>query len=524
MSDSERSILDEAWDDAIGGLDWVKSVLFGQFPIDRPKSAIVADMMLNFVPGVVIVTSARDAVAIVIRLAQHPEKREELMEWIMLSACMITLALPLAMAAGGAVGAGVGAIVGGIAGSELGAALRAVMLMLMKDAGMLGDMVKFLQKFMVGDLIRFLNSIKFAKYEKALQFAFDKTIKQLIDICQGLRLRLEHVKYFDDAKKAIATLVEWEKKFYDVQHAALRMLPKALAELDSRLLKVIAQVAPKETHMVVAGVRAEKPLAQAIEAQRVHDVIGQPLLHAGAAEAKAGAHAHVSGKPHDAPAGSAPHQPNGDKPQPKLKADKIEKVQEGPNTKRQETLDIDAHAKDLTEVKPLQKGIGAENDAKLAGASTAALESQLADSVATRAESLATKGGSGYLSRSQRGPVLTGVMDPHTGEIFYGLNQGKIPTDLHPLMQQRLDAYLEATGGVTPPRAGIPGSHSEISALDQAIKAREALTGIPVVDSDLSNFLLHNRALIGERSIIGIPPRCANCAAITNGVQVIGGD
>jgi hypothetical protein len=162
--------------------------------------------------------------------------------------------------------------------------------------------------------------------------------------------------------------------------------------------------------------------------------------------------------------------------------------------------------------------------ADVIGANISALESQLADAVGTRAESLATKGASGYLSRSQRGPVLSGVMDPQTGEIYYGLNQGKIPTDLHPLMQQRLDAYLEATGGVTPPRAGIPGSHSEISALNQAIRAREILTGVPVIESDLSIFLLHNRALIGERSIIGIPPRCANCAAITNGVKVIGGN
>ncbi|WP_162241997.1 YwqJ-related putative deaminase [Duganella sp. Leaf126] len=157
-------------------------------------------------------------------------------------------------------------------------------------------------------------------------------------------------------------------------------------------------------------------------------------------------------------------------------------------------------------------------------ANSLALESQLADAVAARAASLATKGADGYLSRSQRGPVLSGIMDPRTGEIFYGLNQGKIPTDLHPLMQQRLDAYLEATGGITPPRAGIPGSHSEISALNQAIISRETLTGVPVVESDLSSFLLHNRALIGERSIIGIPPRCANCAAITNGVKVIGGN
>jgi RHS repeat-associated protein len=152
------------------------------------------------------------------------------------------------------------------------------------------------------------------------------------------------------------------------------------------------------------------------------------------------------------------------------------------------------------------------------------MEIELATAVASRAEAISTSGSSQYLTRSQRGPVLTGAMDPQTGEIFYGLNQGKVPDDLHPVLQRRLDEYLDASGGRTPERAGIPGSHSEIVALDQAIKARELRLGIPVTEDMLPDFLLSNRALIGERRIVGVPPRCANCAAITNGVRTVGGD
>lgn len=90
-------------------------------------------------------------------------------------------------------------------------------------------------------------------------------------------------------------------------------------------------------------------------------------------------------------------------------------------------------------------------------------------------------------------------MDPQTGEIFYGLNHGKVPDDLHPVLQVRLLKYLDESQGVTPEKAGIPGSHSEIVALDQAIKAR-------------------------ERRVIGVPPRCDNCRAITQGVQTVGGN
>jgi hypothetical protein len=383
MSDkaSSNSILDDAWDGAVGGLDWLKSVIYGEFADNRSLSAMIADMLLSFVPGVVIVTSARDAVAVIVRLAQHPEKRDDALEWIMLAACMIVIALPLAMAAGGAVAAGVGGIVGGIAGSELGAALRAVMLLLIKEATKLGDVLRFLQKFVKGDLLFFLRSIKFAKYEKALILAFDKTIGKLLDICKALRLKLEHVKYFDDAKAAIATLIEWERKFYAVQQSAIKQLPKAVAELDARLAKLLAQMAPKESHAVVTAVKAEKPAVKAVATQRVRDVAGQPLLlemrpqpkmkqlpgpkierevvagskapaaapkaaaKAPATTAKAdaaGAKAADSAAPVASKTGAADDAAKADADALKAKADPLDKVDDGVNAKRQDTVDIDA--------------------------------------------------------------------------------------------------------------------------------------------------------------------------------------
>lgn len=193
----EDNTLEQAWNDVVGGMTWLQSVLLGEFNDNRSRSAIIADMLVSFVPGVVIVTSARDAVAVIIRLAIHPEKREELMEWVLLSACLIVIALPIAMAAGGAVVAGAGAIVGGIAGSELGAALRAVMLMLIKEASKLVELVQFLQKFLKGDLFKFLRAIKFVKYEKALIETMNKIIGSLVDIVRSLRSHLENLRYLD---------------------------------------------------------------------------------------------------------------------------------------------------------------------------------------------------------------------------------------------------------------------------------------------------------------------------------------
>jgi len=118
------------------------------------------------------------------------------------------------------------------------------------------------------------------------------------------------------------------------------------------------------------------------------------------------------------------------------------------------------------------------------------------------------------LSDRQRGPVITGVLDTRTGRTFFGLNQDEPLGNLHPILKKRLADYLDSTGGATPPRAGKPGSHSEIVALNRALYEREAALGRPVDPQELSEFVLHNRSLFGSKKLKGIPPPCPNCEAI----------
>jgi len=271
------SILNEAWDHVVGVMKWKMAVLFGEFVDNRPLSAVVVDMLISFVPGVVIVTSARDAVAIILRLTNHPEKREDLMEWVLLCACLITIALPIALAAGGAAVAGVGAIVGGIGGSQLGAALRAVMLMLINKAQRLTDLVQFLQKFISGDVLKFLHAIKFVQFEKSLLQAISKIVKKLVDIVAALRTHLESLHYVETVSASINKLAEWERKFYNVQQLAIEQIPRALVELDVRLAKVLADAAPKEAHTVSPGIAPTRDRVVVPLEQRVRDAPGKVI-------------------------------------------------------------------------------------------------------------------------------------------------------------------------------------------------------------------------------------------------------
>jgi RHS repeat-associated protein len=128
------------------------------------------------------------------------------------------------------------------------------------------------------------------------------------------------------------------------------------------------------------------------------------------------------------------------------------------------------------------------------------------------------------VGRQQRGPVLSGVMDTKSGEIFFGQNTG-IPENLHPVLRPRIEAYNEASklaGSPRAPRGGhnAPGEHSEINGLNDALWAREAATGRPVTSADLGDFINYNVLLRGKGAGDYIPP-CTDCHVLTDGVKQV---
>lgn len=113
------------------------------------------------------------------------------------------------------------------------------------------------------------------------------------------------------------------------------------------------------------------------------------------------------------------------------------------------------------------------------------------------------------VSEQGKGPVLSGVMDKVTGKIYFGQNKG-IPSQLHPTLQTRLGEYPIDWEAIYP--KGIPGSHSEFRALNDAWLSRP--------DAEIGDFMIYNVWLRGSRT--GLPiPRCPHCESLTNGTQYI---
>lgn len=272
-----NGILDEIWDRVVGGLDWLKQVVVGEFDDDRDLSSVIADMLVSFLPGVVIVTSARDLTAVIIRLAKHPEKRNDMQEWMLLVACVLPLVLPILAAAVGAAGAGVGAIVGGIAGSEAGAVLRAVCLLLIKHTTKLAEIVSFLRKFVSGNVMRVLHDVKFAQYGDAITKYVAQFIEGLLRIVRRVKAELQRVNAFGAMGDAIQRLQVLERNFYAVQMTALKSVPESLVELDARLQKILSEAVEPERALAYPGVPAPKVKPVRMEGERVPAMPGNPL-------------------------------------------------------------------------------------------------------------------------------------------------------------------------------------------------------------------------------------------------------
>lgn len=143
-------------------------------------------------------------------------------------------------------------------------------------------------------------------------------------------------------------------------------------------------------------------------------------------------------------------------------------------------------------------------------------------------------------SRTKAGPCLSTVYDPVLNQIYFGQNfqsgnateyrayQKWLREEAHPIIQTRTEKYQSAIDrGEVPDLTGSRdirlAAHSEIRALDQALKAREAL-GEPVDERTISEMYLHNIDLrqLYRAGEINFKKRCENCKRITDGIKVLG--
>ncbi len=142
-------------------------------------------------------------------------------------------------------------------------------------------------------------------------------------------------------------------------------------------------------------------------------------------------------------------------------------------------------------------------------------------------------------SKNEIGPCFSTIYDPKLKRSYYGFNyKSKSPMakaeyerwrdkEAHEIIRIRTKAYQEAIdGGLVdnlPPNHDIRlAAHSEVRALDLALKAREDAE-MTVDEMTLSDLFLYNIDMKKFFKGEGLVPkdRCENCKIITDGIHVI---
>ncbi|MEW9938545.1 YwqJ-related putative deaminase [Clostridium butyricum] len=116
------------------------------------------------------------------------------------------------------------------------------------------------------------------------------------------------------------------------------------------------------------------------------------------------------------------------------------------------------------------------------------------------------------ISKRELGSAVAGVLDTKTGKYYFGINdiKGKVPTELHPIIKERIDKMpLETYNSYEKWTLGA-GSHAEVYALNEAMLANP--------NAKLGDFMVYVVRSGKKLKPRGLPmPRCPHCECITDG-------
>ncbi|MBV2209505.1 MAG: hypothetical protein KUL77_08080 [Thermomonas sp.] len=251
-------ILERVWDGAGDAWEWLRGVILGEWEDNRSLSQCVTDALAGFVPVIGTVITVRDLIAVIVRLAKHPEKRDDVDEWVLL----IAMLLPLILTAITALAAGVGALVG----AELGGFLRAIALFVVKKGGVaLRVIIEFMQAHGYGDAIKAMREVKFAKYKDALIKGLGEHISKLETLVRRVQTRLKKLspeslpKWLPGRDKLVHAIDHCDtflQELKELRSAASNMIPKAVLEMDARLNALLSgniKAATQTRHTITTG-------------------------------------------------------------------------------------------------------------------------------------------------------------------------------------------------------------------------------------------------------------------------------
>ena len=223
--------------------EWLWGTVQGGFNEKQSISQIIVDAVIGMIPIVGDVTAARDLVAVILRMIEEPEKREDKLEWVTL----VLLLFALIPVAGGAI-KGVGKLV--LKAAENGSDAAKVMVEVVKVLNFAGH---------YGDAVKFFKALNFEAHTADILGQWRKLTQRLDDVSDVI-LKKWHALIPGGMITRIEQLQAGVRKLKEVGE---RMIPDALKELNAKLKAVQAHLYQGEWHEIGGAMKSATREAEA---------------------------------------------------------------------------------------------------------------------------------------------------------------------------------------------------------------------------------------------------------------------
>lgn len=212
---------------------WCWGTLQGAFNEKQTISQVIVDAAIGIVPLLGDVTAVRDLFAVAIRMSRDPAKRREVMQWVLL----VILVFALIPVVGGVI-KGVGRLALRVTGDAA------------KDAELLGEVIRYLNRMGHGDAPKWLKALDLMQYQS-----------QVLSRCKDFFATVQlAIRKSLDARVGRALPDVWRAKlervrqgFFELEDLADSMVPQALKELNAKLRTLQNVVYRGEIHEITTG-------------------------------------------------------------------------------------------------------------------------------------------------------------------------------------------------------------------------------------------------------------------------------
>jgi len=230
--------------------DWIWGTTQGAFNERQTTAQIIVDAVIGMIPLVGDATAVRDLIAVLLRLSNEPQRREQVSEWVLLVVLLFAL-IPV-----------VGGVIKGVGRLALRVGKNAA-----DNSKLLTETIQFLNRIGRGNAVKWLKQLDVMKYQGELVGKFSDFCASIADTISGIiksrtgQLLPDNMRgQLQRVQAGIMTLRELGKK----------MIPLALKELHAKLKVLQELVYQGEVHTLATG---QRNLTREAEAVMLHNQV-----------------------------------------------------------------------------------------------------------------------------------------------------------------------------------------------------------------------------------------------------------